>query len=155
MEKLFEPIKPEPNNNNMDVLPAGRYTVMITGTKVKTTKSRNGRYAEIEFTVQGKPHEGRKVWGRFTFENPNAQAVNIGKRQMGEIADACGMTEDLFNPQQLQGKRCIIEVVVKDDPQYGKGNEFKKALPITGAPSLTVSQQAAPTPPSSGDPWEQ
>lgn len=158
MENLFEPIQAAPDEGNMDVLPAGDYRVVATNSQVKETKSRTGRYVEMEFTLQDAPYSGRKVWGRYTIQNQNDQAVQIGRRQLGALADACGLEGMLTNPSQLIGRSCIVSLAVKDDPQYGKSNEVKRTKSVGGAQQApTTSQQAAPTPsPSSGSaPWEQ
>jgi hypothetical protein len=111
----------------------------------------------MEYTLQDKPYDGRKAWGQYTIQNPNDQAVQIGRRQLGALADACGLEGMLTNPHQLVGKSCTISLAVKDDPQYGKSNEVKRTKPVSGGvqASPSTSQQAAPVAPSGSAPWDQ
>lgn len=141
-------------DNGMEVLPAGSYRAMVAAVEVKQTKNRDGTYAQIEFQVTDGKNDGRKVWGRYTLQNKNQQAAKIGERQLGDLAYACGV-QVLTDLAQLLNKSCTIELVVRDDPQYGKQNDVKKARPLhaggaeASAPA-TTSQQAAPS-----APWEQ
>ena len=45
-----EPLQP------MTVLPRGRYNAMITASEEKQTKSGDGAYLQLEFTVLDEPH---------------------------------------------------------------------------------------------------
>ena len=69
-----EPMQP------MTVLPRGRYNAMITASEDKPTKSGNGAYLQLEFTVIDGPCANRKVWARLNLDNPNATAVSIARK---------------------------------------------------------------------------
>ncbi len=150
---------PSAPDDSMEVLPAGRYTVMVESFQMKTTKARDGSYAEITFVVTDARNAGRKLWGRYTTANPNQQAVSIGKRQLGELSYACGNTQPLTNLNQILGKSCQIEVVIREDPQYGKQNDIKRAYPLDGAQNRAPQSQSLPqgqTGAQSGSaPWDQ
>lgn len=149
-------------DDQFDVLPSGTYGVVVSAFEIKSTKNRDGSYAQIEFQITDQQYAGRKVWGRYTLQNPNAQAVQIGRRQLGELAHACGIQGAIRDLSQLAGRSCKLELVVRNSEQYGAQNDVKKALPSHGqassatppdtapATSPTVSQQAAPA-----APWEQ
>ena len=60
-------------------LPEGKYEAVIADSDVKQTRNGSGRYVQLEFEVVSGEHKGRKVWGRYNIENPNADAVRIGR----------------------------------------------------------------------------
>ena len=142
----------EPDSGVGEVLPAGRYKIFIESFQIKETKARDGSYAEIVMLVQDAEHNGRKLWARYTLQNPNAQAVSIGKRQLGELSFACGNTEPLTNLNQLLNKTCMVDVEVRKPEGYSPQNDVKKAHPIDGA---APSQQSTSSAAAPSAPWEQ
>lgn len=150
----FEAASVPNEGGDREVLPAGVYTAMVESWKTKLTKARDGKYAEIVFVITDQPHKGRKIWARYNYENPNAQAQSIGRRQLGEISHACGNTEPLTNLNQILNKVCAIELTVRDAGQYGKQNDVKKAMPVGAAPTSPEPSGDAQAP-ASGAPWEQ
>lgn len=144
-------------DDQFDVLPAGTYGAMVSAFEIKATKNRDGSYAEIEFQITDQQYAGRKIWGRYTLQNPNSQAVQIGKRQLGELAHACGVEGSLRDLSQLGGRSCKIELVVRKSEQYGPQNDVKKAMPLHAQASSAAAPASAPatTAPASSAPWEQ
>ena len=96
---------------NFEPLPAGWYTVQITGAEVKTTRSGTGQYIKPEFTVVGDNHQGRKVWGIINIVNDNQKAEEIGRSELKRLMSAVGIevvsdTDELVG-HTLQVKRKI------------------------------------------------
>lgn len=154
----FEVASEPDTHSGFEVLPAGQYPVWVTGVKNVTTKAGDGMYAKIEFTVHDDhPSKGRKVWANITVANKNAQAVAIGKRQLGELSYACGNTQPMTDLQQVYAKRCRVDLVVKTSDAYGPQNEVKSYHPMDGGQSLPAGAPTAGAENSSTapKPWEQ
>ena len=81
----------EPAKGTSDVIPTGKYDVVISKTETKPTKSGNGEYLQLEFTIIQGPHADRKVWSRLNLDNPNPIAVSIAKAELSAICRAVGV----------------------------------------------------------------
>lgn len=145
-----EPLQP------MTALPRGRYTAMITASEEKQTKSGNGAYLQLEFTVLDGPHANRKVWARLNLDNPNQTAVEIARRELAAIYQALGITA-AADSSELHDKPLQIEVAieVKDG---NENNRIKAYMSVGGgAPAARqAASQPAPAaaPAAAKRPWQ-
>ena len=132
------------SDNQFEPIPAGWYTVRINSASLETTKAGTGQYIKCRYDVLGPTHEGRALFGNLNISNPNPKAEEIGRQQLGDLMRAIGLNQ-VQDTDQLIGGECQVKVSVKDDPNYGPGNEIKgwKAL-ADGAPAQQA-QQAAPS----------
>lgn len=144
-------------NDGFTALPAGVYTVQVVNFENKLTKDQSGSYAQVEFAVAQGEHEGAKIWARHTTRNANAQAVQIGRRQLEELAYAAlGQGQVLRDLAQLTAKVLQVEVVIRDDPSYGKQNDVKRYYPVDN--QLPAGNSVPPAGQSNAAPqrpWEQ
>ena len=134
-----------------DPIPAGWYTANIVSAELKDTKAGNGQYVKVRFDVTGPSYEGRVIWGQLNIKNPNPQAEQIGRQQLGDLARAIGL-EKVSDSDQLVGGNLQIKVAVKKDEIYGDGNDVKgfKALDSSMPPQQSANSGApskSPTPP--------
>ena len=81
----------------------------------------------------GNQFAGRKVWTNLNLQNPNPKAVEIAYQTLASICDAINHNGNVKDSQELHGKPLQIKVTVKDDPQYGPGNEVKGYSKIDGS----------------------
>lgn len=131
------------STNGYDVLPAGDYTVIASAGELKDTKSGDGKYCKVEFTISGGDFDGRKLWHNFNVQNANPKAVEIGRGQIKAFFEAAGVKPEHMakvGPDSFAGQSCVVHVKVETD-SYGEKNvikSFKKAK--TDAP-----QAAKPT----------
>lgn len=136
--------------DDFEVIPAGDYKAIITESDLKPTNAGTGDYFKFTFQIVEGQYDGRLVWHNCTRQNPNAQAVQIGQKQLAQIMEATGKptatrTEDLHNIP------VIISLVVKNSEQYGPQNEIKKVKSaVVSAPMPTSSAPQNHTTP----PWE-
>jgi hypothetical protein len=132
------------SDNNFEPIPAGWYTATIGGAELKDTKAGTGKFVSVRFDIIGPSHEGRVVFTNLNISNPNPKAEEIGRQQLGDIARALGL-KSVSDSDQLIGGTLSIKVTVKDDPQYGKGNEVKgyKAVDGSAPPAAGASAPAA------------
>ena len=144
---------PVAEKRSFDPIPAGWYTAAIAGAELKTTKAGTGNYIAVRFDVIGPEHQGRVVWCNLNTRNPSSQAEEIGRQQLGNIMRAIGVTK-LEDTDQLIGGNLSIKVTVKDDPDYGPGNEVRAFKAIEGSPPPVAAPAAtAPAAPSAAPPW--
>jgi hypothetical protein len=137
------------SNGNFEPLPAGWYTATISQAELKDTKAGNGQYIKLRYNVTGPSHQGRVVYGNLNIKNANPKAEEIGRQQLGELMRAIGLAK-VTDTDQLIGGQLSIKLEVKEDVQYGDGNEVKgyKSLFGSAAPAAASipSTTAAPAP---------
>ena len=74
-------------------LPAGKYLSEITSSEMKPTKTGNGEYLELEFTVIDGNCRGRKVWDRFCLSYSNDLTQKIARGKLSAICRAVGVMQ--------------------------------------------------------------
>ena len=60
-----------------EIFPVGDYIAQATDSDYRATKSGNGKYIYLEFTVIDGPYTGRKYFDRLNVQNSNKQAMDI------------------------------------------------------------------------------
>lgn len=141
-----------------DLMPAGKYTVIIEASEKKPTKAGTGSYLQFTLQVIEGNFKGRKLWSRINFTNPNQQAQNIGRAELSALCRAVGVmtpkaTEELhsrpFTATVTQEKRSdngeMTNVVTKFEKLDGN---------IQGAVTDGSSKPAAQAAASSTPPWK-
>ena len=74
-------------------LPAGKYLAEITASELKQTKSGNGNYLELEFTVLDGDCRGRKVWDRLCLTHTNDLTQKIARGKLSAVCRAVGVMQ--------------------------------------------------------------
>lgn len=123
--------------SDFDVIPPGKYPVLIDKAEVKLTKKGDGKYINLEMSVLDGPHKGRKVFSKINVRNPSPQCVEIGRKELSALGRAVGVPV-ITDTSQLINKACIAHVKVKDDQ-----NEARTYSPLTPAGAPGVPQQPA------------
>ena len=157
-------VAPTDAMNEYDPLPAGWYAAEIDAAAVKDTKAKTGKYLKLEFVVLDEPHAGRRLFTQINLSNPNAQAVEIGQRELAGLAVACGITA-LRDSAELLQKQIGVKVKIKADEGYEPENAVcgYRAIGTASAPTAKpaaapvakAKPAAAPAAPAAGKrPWE-
>ncbi len=146
-----------PTESPREALPAGDYPVVITDSTVKTARS-GGTYLEMTLQVIEGPYTNRLIWDRITLDNPNPQAVEIGRRQLSQACHAVGVLQ-VQDSSQLHGIPLVARLKYKIDENYGPKNEVGGYRPL-GAPAHTpqpahAQAQAPAQAPAQAKPWQQ
>jgi hypothetical protein len=140
----IEPAKP------FEVLPAGRYSVVVTDSDLVRTQAGDGQMVKLELTIVDGPHANRKLFDRITVDNPNAEAVRIGREQLSAVCHAVGLPR-ITDTQQLHGKPLVAVVKVepagkgRDGKDYDATNRVKGYLPLSEAASLPAGGNVKPS----------
>lgn len=74
-------------------LPPGKYVAIITKSEMRPTKSGQGSYLQLAFTIAEGAHKNRVLWVRLNLAHPNAQAVKIARSQLSAICRAVGVMQ--------------------------------------------------------------
>ena len=136
-----EPSAPRENTP----LPAGLYTVEITGADVKPLKSGKGTGLSLEFTViDPAPHAKRKVWQNLNIQHESAQAEQIAQGELSALCRVVGIPV-LDDSDQLFSKILRIRTKVREaQGEYAAKAEVTgyepagAALPAANAPSASA-----------------
>lgn len=96
-----------------EVTPPGVYDVVCEHAELKTTKSGDGEYINCRFRVKHGPRAGDTIFNMFNVKNKNAQAVQIGLKQLKIYCEAAGIPSDkLTDVNHLLGRP--VQAVVKN-----------------------------------------
>ena len=108
-------------SNGFDVMPAGEYVLRLIEGNVKNTKLNDGKYLECVFEVceENGSFVGRKIWGRFNFENKSKQASDIG---IGQLKAFCRVS---------RGEIVANEQFTMSHVEQGLGVPFVGKLKVT------------------------
>lgn len=142
-----------PASQGFDPIPAGWYSVTITGAEVRDTKAGTGSYIAVRYDVTGPTHEGRVIFGNLNIRNPNPKAEEIGRQQLGDLMRSIGLAT-VTDTDQLIGGRCQIKVSIQKSEEYGDKNEVKGYKADGSAPPAAVAPASATAPTSAAaPPW--
>lgn len=147
-----EPSAPRDNTP----LPAGLYTVEITGADVKPLKSGKGTGLSLEFTViDPQAHAKRKVWQNLNIKHDNAQAEQIAQAELSALCRVVGIPVLEDSDQLFQRVLRIRTKVREAEGSYGPRAEVTGYEPA-GAPlpAANAPAQAPAAAPAAARPWQ-
>lgn len=119
------------------VLPPGKYQVLIEEAEQKDTKAGTGKYIKLKLQVTEGPSKGRVLFDQINIVNPSQQCVEIGLRCLSALCRAVGIVR-LRDEVELVNKVAIACVKVKTDQ-----NEIRTYEPVGGV-QQTVNVPAVP-----------
>jgi hypothetical protein len=93
-------------------------------------------------------YENRQVWQNVPFQHSNAQAQEIGRRQLTKICEACGITTRISNPEPFQYIPCKIRVGIEKDKSgiYDDKNVVTGVWPASFEPPSASRSTRPPKP---------
>lgn len=137
------------------VLPSGSYKMVpvkaavVPLNKDNNPTKNNGMSVEVEFDIiEPAQYSNRKFWDRFNIQmvpkqgatadeqKKVAQAVQIGKKMLGQLGNACGIFPALTDEQQVLGKEILAELGIKpgtkkpDGGMYDPKNVARRYWPV-------------------------
>ena len=148
-EILFDSTTIEPIGS-FELLPVGKYTVIISGSEYKTTKPKDGRkqsqYLSLTFSVVDEGvHKNRKLFASLHIDNPNNDAKEIAKRTLSAIC-GCVDTPRPKMTEELHNKPLVVKVGIRAaNPPFEAQNEIKGYERVDGKPLVTPTPNAVPT----------
>jgi hypothetical protein len=131
--------------SSFDLIPPGRYTLECTRAIVKPSKNNpTTTLAEIEETICGPDHAGRKIFSRYVVAHADPKVMARGRADVARMMQAYCVGGSSLTP--MVGRTCIGAV----DTEPAKGDypakdKVKRREPDAGAP-------VAPSRPSQANP---
>lgn len=142
-EKLGDGFKP---------LPVGTYMAMIIESELKDNKDGTGNYIWAKWKIVDGEYKDRFLFSNTTFTHSVSQmAEQIGRKTLNTIMASIGVSE-IQDTSQLHNAAMLIDVVVKNDDQYGAQNEIKNYHSATDDPSGAAQSAPAQQPQQSSNP---
>ena len=150
----FDPAAVEPQDD-FQVLPPGKYPVLIEEAEVKITKGQTGRYIYLKMKILDGPGKNRYVFDRINIQNPSTICVTIGLKTLSALARAIGL-QAVESTTQLLNQVVIAHVKVKDEQNNvrtysASGQPAQPGGPVAPTPPVateeTPQELAAPVAP--------
>jgi hypothetical protein len=145
-------------NRSYDVLPDGKYDVIVLEAKEKTTK-KGDRAIEMTFQVLEGQYMDRLLWETLNLWNSSDQARTIARDRLSSICKACN-APSATSTDVLLGRRMQVSVGRRMNDFRGKEeNHIKsftaKPLHQHATPAQSASQQQVPRYPADANakPW--
>jgi len=124
-------------------LPEGEYEVRVTNTENRVSKNGN-EYLNVEFTITGPTHAGRKVWDNHFIYNVNPDKP-FPLTKFKWLAEACGLGS-IKATEELHGRTCSINVVHRGpNKEYENVDRYSQIVSGPSAPRAPAA--AGPKPP--------
>jgi hypothetical protein len=154
----FDTTTVAPRENNYELLPAGKYTCLVSDSTIQPLKSGNGTALKLTITVLQEGYNGRKLFANLNVQHTNPTAETIAQQQLRELCDAIGLTR-MTDTAELHNKPFIARVKIRKstDPQYEDQNEVAGYSPAgvstaPAAPRAPAPSASAPAA-SASPPW--
>ncbi len=142
-------------STGFDAIPAGKYQVVITDSEMKTTKTGNGQYLQLEFEIIEGEYKNRKVWSRLNLENPNTDAVRMARADLSAICRAVNVLQPR-DSVELHNLPLTITVRCRKNQDDEIVNEVRGYAPreqISGMIAAALATPPAQTGSNSAPPW--
>jgi hypothetical protein len=109
-------------------IPPGRYLLEIQESDVRPTKAGTGEYLYLVLRVVTGPFEGRLIWDRLNFSNPNEQAQEIAQKALKRLVRLCGLPISVLHnldTDALHFKRFEANVSIRQSPGFEPQNAVR------------------------------
>lgn len=128
---------------DFQVIPAGKYPVLIEKAELKPTKANDGLFIELQLQILDGDFKGRKLWDRINIANPSQECVQIGVACLAALGKALGMRV-VQNESQLINGVCIAHVKIDKHDQNAIRTYSAIEKPPQAAPAYAQPAPAAP-----------
>lgn len=143
MAELPGTFDPGAISDDRELLPAGDQLAQIFESDLVSAKSGTGQILKFGWEIISGPLSGRKLWTNVNVQNDNAQAQEIGQRDLKRICEGAGVGP-IRNSDQLHFKPMTISIVVSPAKgEYGPSNGIKgyKFYGPSGSAPQRISEQ--------------
>jgi hypothetical protein len=153
--EMFDPSQYK--GTTYDPLPIGIYSAQIIEAEITVPQSQDGQNIKLVWQITEGDYANRQVWQHITFAHSNAQAQEIGRRQLKDLCEACGITTSISGPEPFKHIPCKIRVGIKKDKDgvYDDRNVVTRVWPASYEPPASrrpAPQKPVPPKPASPKP---
>ena len=136
--------------NLYGVIPESQQVACIVHSETPHGKT----YIKLEWEILEGPYKGRKLWDYLNLFHENVAAVNIARRDLGNIMKACGKPQ-ATQSEELHNISIIISVTVQEPTanfsEYS--NKITAYYALKANAQQSASEQAATRANGAGQPW--
>lgn len=125
---------------SFELIPAGWHNGELVDAEVRTAKSGNGEYLNLQFSLLDPPYANRRVFVSLNLWNTNAEAVRIANQHRLELLAACGKP-NAQDTAELMGIPVALRIAIREDKSgmYEPRNEVKGFRAAAGAAPRSAS----------------
>jgi hypothetical protein len=121
----------EEGSPDFEPLPKGNYVVSVRDINAGPLKSGRGQAVNATLEVEGGKYAGRLLWDRIIIAHESGDAMKFGRRRFKDLADACGITEQITDLAVLCHKPVLVFVKIEQDeageyPPKNRVTRYKK-----------------------------
>ncbi|MCK5614452.1 DUF669 domain-containing protein [Candidatus Pacearchaeota archaeon] len=113
-----------------EAIPAGEYIAIIESSDYAPNKQGTGKVLSLTYQIVDGRYKGHKLFNYLNLEHQKENVVAIARKTMNAIGVAVGVRETVKDSGMLHFIPMKVDVIVKDDKDYGKKNEIKKHSPV-------------------------
>lgn len=127
----FNSTEYDTEQRDFENLPDGIYALEVTQSEVTATSKGDGTILKLRYgVIEPEQYKDRIIFGNITLENPNAQAQEIGQKQLASLCRAVGLQE-IEDSDELHFQRFVAKVGLSKerkvgDKVYSPRNEVKR-----------------------------
>jgi len=127
----FSATEHDTEQRDYENLPDGIYALEVTQSEVAPTSKGDGTILKLRYgVIEPEEYKNRLIFGNITLENPNAQAQEIGQKQLASLCRAIGLSE-IEDSDELHFQRFVAKVGLSKerkvgDKVYSPRNEVKR-----------------------------
>lgn len=109
------------SQSEFNLIPAGWYEAQIEKAELCQSK-KGGEYIKLMFSITGPTHANRKLFANLNVKNDNPKAEEIGRRSLGEIMRAIGISR-MIDTDELINNTIEIKVSCRINNWQGEKKE--------------------------------
>lgn len=127
----FSATEHDTEQRDYENLPDGIYALEVTQSEVAPTSKGDGTILKLRYgVIEPEEYKNRLIFGNITLENPNAQAQEIGQKQLASLCRAIGLSE-IEDSEELHFQRFVAKVGLSkartvNGKTYEPRNEVKR-----------------------------
>ena len=126
-----EAIEPQ---SDFSPLPVGNYTVVITQSEMKPTKTGNGQYLQLSLQVVEGEYKNRLIFDRLNIYNANEVAQQIAQKALSSICRAVGVMHPK-DSEELHDKPFSVKIGIRPaSGAYGESNIVRGYSSLSSSP---------------------
>jgi hypothetical protein len=112
-------------SDGFEVLPQGKYKIVIIGDELKTTKAGTGKYLAVNLQVVEGAHTAKQVTDNINLVNPSQVCQQIGQGTLKKICTLCGVQYPPQDTIELYGKPMEVSIDIQTFKSNKTGDELQ------------------------------
>lgn len=117
-------------NEGFDVLPEGKYQVIIIDSERRTTNDGKSDYLWFELEVVSESGKGRKIWDRlYIWHDSSEKSREIAKGTLSSICRAVGVLTP-NDTMDLHNRPMEVSLKIRKQEGYGPQNVVSRYAPV-------------------------